>query len=71
MSRWDSLGTSKTQTPPKAEAPHGMKKRVDKICPPSLLPEIQLPVHNLGQKSKTTQVTQKGSPVKNFFISYH
>ena len=54
MSRWDSLGTSKIQTPPKVEAPHGMKKYVNKICLPSLFPEIELFVYNLGQKSKIT-----------------
>ena len=33
MGRWDSLSTSKIQTPPKVEAPHGMKKYVlNKIC---------------------------------------
>ena len=30
MGRWDSLGTSKIQTPTKVEAPHVMKKYVPK-----------------------------------------
>ena len=47
MSRWDSHGTSKIQTPPKVEAPYGMKKYENKICLPSLFPEIELFVYNL------------------------
>ena len=52
MSKWDSLGTSKIQTPPKVEAPYGMKKYVNKICLPSLVPEIELFVYIWGKNAK-------------------
>ena len=54
MSRWDSLGTSKIQTPPKVEAPHGMKNYVNKICVQGLKSPYDGRLTFLEQKSKQT-----------------
>ena len=47
MSRFDTSGTSKNETPPKVSVHHGMKKYVNKICLLCLLTEIWLFVYIL------------------------
>ncbi len=47
-----SLGTPKIQSSPKIEAPYGMKKYENKICLPTLVPEVELFVYIWGKNAK-------------------
>ena len=57
---WARLGTSKNETPMKVNALYGMKKYVNKICLPSLVPEIELFVYILIKNPKWPRWPQNG-----------
>ena len=52
MSRFDTPGTSKNETPPRVSVHHGMKNYVNKICLLCLLTELGLFVYICLQNKK-------------------